>query len=77
LHVIPEWIFTDLASELDNVIALPDAQDVMDLMQQRYEEMSEAQVDSPMLDVVTYNLQEVSEFGTPQDFFKELAEMHG
>jgi hypothetical protein len=54
---------------------IPDAQDVMDFMKNRYDEMSEEKVDSPMLELITYDLREVRDFGTPQDFFKELADL--
>jgi hypothetical protein len=37
--------------------------------------MSEENPDSPMLEIVTYDLREVKDFGSPQDLLDELLDM--
>jgi hypothetical protein len=44
----------------------------MDLIEANHYKMSEEHPYSPVLELVTYNLSEVEDFGNPQDFFKEL-----
>jgi hypothetical protein len=45
---------------------------IEDIIDTHYERMSENNPGAPMLEIVTYNLQEVEDFGTPEDFFWEI-----
>lgn len=48
----------------------------MEYMQQNNNEMAKANSNSPILEFVTYNLHELEDFGTPQDFFVELSKIY-
>lgn len=48
----------------------------MELIQDYNDEMNAANPSPPILELITYNLNEIEGFGTPQDFYTELGEMN-
>jgi hypothetical protein len=54
---------------------LPTGEEAEELLDNFDYEISEESPDSPMLEIVTYDLREVKDFGSPQDLLNELLDM--